>query len=97
MKQGQGALPACGAPRTHRRRRLRHEPRRSDCLCPRGADVAINDLPLEQADSAEVVALPLGRPGQPAELASIDMQLAASDATDATGPVYGASGGAGLP
>ena len=40
---------------------------------------------------------PMGRLGQPAELASIDVQLAASDASDATGPVYGASGGAGLP
>ena len=40
---------------------------------------------------------PLGRPGQPAELASIYVQLAASDASFATGQVYGASGGAGQP
>jgi len=40
---------------------------------------------------------PLGRPGQPAELASIYVQLAASDASYATGQIYGASGGAGQP
>ncbi|HEX4260692.1 MAG TPA: SDR family oxidoreductase [Acetobacteraceae bacterium] len=40
---------------------------------------------------------PLGRPGQPAELASIYVQLAAADASYATGQVYGASGGNGLP
>ncbi len=40
---------------------------------------------------------PMGRPGQPAELASIYVQLAASDASYATGQVYGASGGAGMP
>ena len=40
---------------------------------------------------------PMGRPGQPAELASIYVQLAAADASYATGQVYGASGGAGLP
>ena len=40
---------------------------------------------------------PLGRPGQPAELASIYVQLAAADASYATGQVYGASGGAGQP
>jgi NAD(P)-dependent dehydrogenase (short-subunit alcohol dehydrogenase family) len=38
-----------------------------------------------------------GRPGQPAELASIYVQLAASDASFATGQVYGSSGGAGPP
>jgi hypothetical protein len=32
---------------------------------------------------------PLGRPGQPAELASIYVQLAANDASYATGQVYG--------
>jgi len=37
---------------------------------------------------------PLGRPGQPAELASIYVQLAASDASYANGQVYGAAGGA---
>jgi NAD(P)-dependent dehydrogenase (short-subunit alcohol dehydrogenase family) len=40
---------------------------------------------------------PMGRPGQPAELASIYVQLAASDASYTTGQVYGASGGAGQP
>jgi NAD(P)-dependent dehydrogenase (short-subunit alcohol dehydrogenase family) len=40
---------------------------------------------------------PLGRPGQPAELASIYVQLAASDASFATGQVYGAAGGDGQP
>jgi hypothetical protein len=40
---------------------------------------------------------PLGRPGQPAELASIYVQLAAADASYATGQVYGAAGGSGQP
>jgi NAD(P)-dependent dehydrogenase (short-subunit alcohol dehydrogenase family) len=40
---------------------------------------------------------PLGRPGQPAELASIYVQLAANDASCATGQVYGAAGGSGRP
>ena len=40
---------------------------------------------------------PLGRPGQPAELASIYVQLAAADASYANGQVYGASGGDGQP
>ena len=40
---------------------------------------------------------PMGRPGQPAELASIYVQLAAADASYATGQVYGSSGGAGQP
>ena len=40
---------------------------------------------------------PMGRPGQPAELASIFVQLAASDASYATGQVYGSSGGKGHP
>jgi NAD(P)-dependent dehydrogenase (short-subunit alcohol dehydrogenase family) len=40
---------------------------------------------------------PMGRPGQPAELASIYVQLAASDASYATGQVYGAAGGGGQP
>lgn len=39
----------------------------------------------------------LGRPGQPAELASIYVQLAASDAGFTTGNVYGAGGGQGQP
>jgi NAD(P)-dependent dehydrogenase (short-subunit alcohol dehydrogenase family) len=40
---------------------------------------------------------PLGRPGQPVELASIYVQLAAEDASYATGQIYGSSGGAGQP
>ena len=40
---------------------------------------------------------PLGRPGQPAELASIYVQLAANDASYATGQIYGSTGGGGLP
>lgn len=40
---------------------------------------------------------PMGRPGQPAELASIYVQLAANDASYATGQIYGAMGGGGLP
>ncbi|HET9504775.1 MAG TPA: SDR family oxidoreductase [Hymenobacter sp.] len=37
------------------------------------------------------------RPGQPVELASIYVQLAASDASYATGQIYGAAGGKGMP
>src|SRR4030081_721149 len=40
---------------------------------------------------------PMGRPGQPVELASIYVQLAAEDASFATGQVYGAAGGSGQP
>lgn len=40
---------------------------------------------------------PFKRPGQPAELASIYVQLADSGASYATGQIYGASGGAGNP
>ncbi len=40
---------------------------------------------------------PLGRPGQPAELASIYVQLADNGASFATGQVYGAAGGSGQP
>jgi NAD(P)-dependent dehydrogenase (short-subunit alcohol dehydrogenase family) len=40
---------------------------------------------------------PLGRPGQPAELASIYVQLAANDASYANGQVYGSNGGNGQP
>ncbi|GJE76127.1 SDR family oxidoreductase [Methylorubrum suomiense] len=40
---------------------------------------------------------PFGRPGQPVELAGIYVQLAASDGSYATGQVYGAAGGNGLP
>jgi NAD(P)-dependent dehydrogenase (short-subunit alcohol dehydrogenase family) len=39
----------------------------------------------------------LGRPGQPAELGSIYVQLAALDASFATGQVYGSAGGSGQP
>ena len=40
---------------------------------------------------------PMGRAGQPAELASIYVQLAAADASYATGQVYGSAGGGGQP
>ncbi|PZR33361.1 MAG: NAD(P)-dependent oxidoreductase [Azospira oryzae] len=40
---------------------------------------------------------PFGRPGQPAELASIYVQLAAADASYANGQIYGAAGGGGQP
>lgn len=40
---------------------------------------------------------PLARPGQPAELASIFVQLAAADASYANGQIYGAAGGGGQP
>jgi NAD(P)-dependent dehydrogenase (short-subunit alcohol dehydrogenase family) len=40
---------------------------------------------------------PLGRAGQPVELASIYVQLAAADASYATGQVYGSAGGSGQP
>jgi NAD(P)-dependent dehydrogenase (short-subunit alcohol dehydrogenase family) len=39
----------------------------------------------------------LGRPGQPVELASIYVQLAAPDASFTTGNIYGAGGGQGQP
>ena len=38
-----------------------------------------------------------GQPGQPAELASIYVQLAADDASFATGNIYGSGGGHGQP
>jgi NAD(P)-dependent dehydrogenase (short-subunit alcohol dehydrogenase family) len=40
---------------------------------------------------------PMGRPGQPAELASIYVQLADPSASYATGQLYGAAGGGGQP
>ena len=40
---------------------------------------------------------PLGRPGQPVELASVYVQLAAADASYATGQIYGVAGGRGQP
>jgi hypothetical protein len=39
----------------------------------------------------------MGRAGQPAELGSIHVQLAAADASFATGQVYGSAGGSGQP
>jgi len=39
----------------------------------------------------------LAGPGQPAELASIYVQLAANDASFATGNIYGSGGGQGQP
>lgn len=40
---------------------------------------------------------PLGRPGQPAELASIFVQLADNEASFTTGQIYGSAGGSGQP
>jgi NAD(P)-dependent dehydrogenase (short-subunit alcohol dehydrogenase family) len=40
---------------------------------------------------------PMGRAGQPAELGSIYVQLAAADASFATGQIYGSAGGSGQP
>ena len=40
---------------------------------------------------------PFGRPGQPAELGSIYVQLAANDGSFANGQIYGSSGGGGQP
>lgn len=40
---------------------------------------------------------PLGRPGQPAELASVYVQLADNEASYATGQIYGSAGGSGNP
>lgn len=67
-----------------------------------GADVAWT--PLQLGGGAKIEKLeqfgsmtPMGRPGQPAELASIYVQLAASDASYATGQIYGAAGGGGQP
>jgi len=40
---------------------------------------------------------PMKRPGQPAELASIYVQLAANDASFTTGNIYSAGGGKGMP
>ncbi len=40
---------------------------------------------------------PLGRPGQPAEIATVYVQLASAESSYVTGQVYGASGGAGQP
>jgi len=40
---------------------------------------------------------PLGRPGQPAEIAPVYVLLASQESSYATGQVYGATGGAGFP
>lgn len=40
---------------------------------------------------------PLGRPGQPVEIAPVYVLLASAEATDITGQVFGASGGRGQP
>jgi NAD(P)-dependent dehydrogenase (short-subunit alcohol dehydrogenase family) len=40
---------------------------------------------------------PLGRPGQPAEIATVYVDLASTDASYTTGQVYGAAGGRGNP
>lgn len=40
---------------------------------------------------------PMGRPGQPAELAAVYVQLAASESSYITGQIYGVSGGKGQP
>ena len=40
---------------------------------------------------------PLGRPGQPGELAGIYVRLAENDASYTTGHVYGSAGGKGMP
>ena len=40
---------------------------------------------------------PMGRPGQPAELAGIYVLLASDSGSYATGQIYGSSGGAGIP
>jgi NAD(P)-dependent dehydrogenase (short-subunit alcohol dehydrogenase family) len=40
---------------------------------------------------------PLGRPGMPAELASIYVLLADNQASFATGQIYGSAGGSGQP
>jgi NAD(P)-dependent dehydrogenase (short-subunit alcohol dehydrogenase family) len=40
---------------------------------------------------------PMGRPGQPAELAPVYVQLASAEASYITGQIYGASGGRGNP
>jgi len=41
--------------------------------------------------------VPMGRPGQPAEIASIYVELLSSRSSYVTGQIYGASGGAGQP
>jgi hypothetical protein len=71
-----------------------------------GAGVAINYFPTDESDAKEMIdqikaegRIDLAVPGagQPAELGSIYVQLAAADANYATGRVYGAAGGSGQP
>jgi NAD(P)-dependent dehydrogenase (short-subunit alcohol dehydrogenase family) len=78
-------------------------------LAPRG--IRVNGVapgpiwtPLQVSGGAKMEKLkkfgahaPLGRPGQPAELASIYVQLADNGASYATGQIYGAAGGGGQP
>ena len=78
-------------------------------LAPRG--IRVNGVapgpiwtPLQVSGGATMAKLetfgsktPIGRAGQPAELGSIYVQLAASDASYATGQVYGSAGGSGQP
>jgi len=40
---------------------------------------------------------PMGRPGQPAEIATVYVELASAEASYITGQVYGAAGGRGKP
>jgi NAD(P)-dependent dehydrogenase (short-subunit alcohol dehydrogenase family) len=40
---------------------------------------------------------PMGRPGQPAEIAPVYVQLAATESSYVTGQIYGESGGRGQP
>jgi len=40
---------------------------------------------------------PLGRPGQPAEIATVYVELASAESSYVTGQVYGAAGGRGNP
>jgi NAD(P)-dependent dehydrogenase (short-subunit alcohol dehydrogenase family) len=60
--------------------------------------------PLQVAGGASIEKLekfgsqsPIGRPGEPAELASIYVQLADNGASYTTGHIYGAAGGGGQP
>jgi NAD(P)-dependent dehydrogenase (short-subunit alcohol dehydrogenase family) len=50
-----------------------------------------------QQSSTPDTSAPMGRPGQPAELAPIYVLLASQESSYATGQVYGAAGGSGNP
>jgi NAD(P)-dependent dehydrogenase (short-subunit alcohol dehydrogenase family) len=41
--------------------------------------------------------VPMGRPGQPAEIAPVYVQLASAQASYVTGQIYGVTGGSGQP